>query len=196
MLIEGGDHMKGDNDKRREEFVNAAEELFKKNGIVDTTVNAIVKQMDVAKGLFYYYFNSKDDVVDAISEKYNKTFRQTISSAVHSSDDYEKRLREFLDGTVHSFRTLWENLNGENENIDLSILSSRTLEEAKTTAREALHKLLQEGDDLGKLNIKDPDAIAQVIISGIADLAKQAEMDGRRIRELMEDLIRRSGKEN
>lgn len=185
---------KTDNEKRREEFVNAAEKLFKQNGIVDTTVNAIVKQMDVAKGLFYYYFNSKDDVIDAISDKYNRTFKQTIQNAVNSQDDYEERLREFLEGTIRSFRTLWENLNGENENIDLSILSSRTLEEAKATASEALKKLLQEGDDSGKLHIKDPDDFAKVIVSGIADLARQAEADGKKILDMMEDLIKGSGK--
>ena len=45
-----------DSDERRNEFVDAAEKLFQENGIVDTTINAIVKEMNVAKGLFYYYF--------------------------------------------------------------------------------------------------------------------------------------------
>ena len=63
-----------DSEIRRDEFVAAAEKLFRENGIVETTINAIVKEMDVAKGLFYYYFESKDDVIDAISEKYNLDF--------------------------------------------------------------------------------------------------------------------------
>ena len=56
-----------DTEVRRSEFVEAAEKLFRENGIVDTTVNSIVRELDVAKGLFYYYFKSKDDVIDAIS---------------------------------------------------------------------------------------------------------------------------------
>ena len=40
-----------DTDERRNEFIDAAEKLFKENGIVDTTINAIVKEMDVAKGV-------------------------------------------------------------------------------------------------------------------------------------------------
>jgi hypothetical protein len=46
-----------DIEQRKQEFVDAAEKLFKKNGIVDTTISAIVKEMDVAKGLFYYYLS-------------------------------------------------------------------------------------------------------------------------------------------
>ena len=48
-----------DNEERKNEFIDAAEKLFKENGIVETTISSIVKEMDVAKGLFYYYFNQK-----------------------------------------------------------------------------------------------------------------------------------------
>ena len=64
-----------DSDDRRNQFINAAEQLFKEHGVVDTTVAAIVKEMNVAKGLFYYYFNSKDDVIEAISQKYNRQMK-------------------------------------------------------------------------------------------------------------------------
>ena len=47
-----------DNEERKNEFIDAAEKLFKENGIVETTISSIVKEMDVAKGLFYYYFKS------------------------------------------------------------------------------------------------------------------------------------------
>ena len=70
------------NDDRRDEFVDAAEKLFKENGIVDTTISSIVKEMDVAKGLFYYYFKSKDDVIDAISDRYNKAFSETMKKSM------------------------------------------------------------------------------------------------------------------
>ena len=42
-----------ENEDRREEFIDAAERLFKKNGVMGTTINAIVSEMNVAKGLFY-----------------------------------------------------------------------------------------------------------------------------------------------
>ena len=71
-------------EERKQEFVDAAEKLFKENGIMDTTVNNIVKELDVAKGLFYYYFKSKDDVIDAISQKYNDAFNQSMMKDMSS----------------------------------------------------------------------------------------------------------------
>ncbi|MBR2793450.1 MAG: TetR/AcrR family transcriptional regulator, partial [Solobacterium sp.] len=103
-----------DTEIRRSEFVDAAEKLFKENGIVDTTINAIVKEMDVAKGLFYYYFNSKDDVIEAISEKYNNDFRQAIAKSLDPSEDYDERLQGFINSTIESFKVMWDNFHGVN----------------------------------------------------------------------------------
>ena len=183
-----------DTEERRNEFIDAAEKLFKQNGVVDTTVNAIVREMNVAKGLFYYYFKSKDDVIDAICEKYNTDFRDTIQKAMNPENDYDERLNDFINGTITSFRAMWDNFQGANETIDLSILSSRTLDEAKEMASRKLNELLKEGNDLKRINIPNPEYFSKLIISGIADLASHTEADLKEIRTMIDELIRKEGK--
>lgn len=183
-----------DTEVRRSEFVEAAEKLFRENGIVDTTVNSIVRELDVAKGLFYYYFKSKDDVIDAISEKYNKDFRQAIQRSLDPANDFDERLNGFLENTITSFRTMWDNLQGKNDTIDLTILSSRSVEEAKQTASETLSKLLKEGNELKKMSIPNPEYFAKLIVSGIADLAGQAGSDLKEIKTMIDELIGKAGK--
>jgi AcrR family transcriptional regulator len=53
-------------EERRVEFLLAAQRLFVRNGYFKTSVDDIVKEMGVAKGLFYYYFKSKEDLVEGI----------------------------------------------------------------------------------------------------------------------------------
>ena len=183
-----------DTEVRRSEFIDAAEKLFRENGIVDTTVNSIVKELDVAKGLFYYYFKSKDDVIEAISEKYNRDFKQAIQRSLDPSNDFEDRLNGFLENTIVSFRTLWDNLQGKNETIDLTILSTRSLDDAKQTASENLSELLKDGNELKRMNIPNPEYFAKMIVSGIADLAGQAESDLREIKKMIDELIGKAGK--
>ena len=183
-----------DTEVRRSEFVEAAEKLFRENGIVDTTVNSIVRELDVAKGLFYYYFKSKDDVIDAISEKYNKDFRQAIQRSLDPANDFDERLNGFLENTITSFRTMWDNLQGKNDTIDLTILSSRSVEEAKQTASETLSKLLEEGNELKKMSVPNPEYFAKLIVSGIADLAGQAGSDLKEIKTMIDELIGQAGK--
>ena len=57
-------------EERRAEMVSAAARLFAQQGFVRTSVAEIVSAVDVAKGLFYYYFTTKDDMVKAVVEGY------------------------------------------------------------------------------------------------------------------------------
>lgn len=57
-------------EERKAEMVAAAAKLFAQQGFVRTTVAEIVSTVDVAKGLFYYYFTTKDDMVKAVVEGY------------------------------------------------------------------------------------------------------------------------------
>ena len=89
---------------------------------------------------------------------------------------------------------MWEKLRGDNDDIDLSILASRSVDEAKKTASSVLEELLKEGNSSRKLNILSPKLFAEAIIGGMADLAAQSEATGEEIKKIIESLIR-SGKE-
>jgi AcrR family transcriptional regulator len=57
-------------EERRKELIDIAEQLFIKKGYEQTAVSDIVKKVKVAQGTFYYYFNSKEEILDVIIEKY------------------------------------------------------------------------------------------------------------------------------
>lgn len=57
-------------EQRKAEMIAAASKLFAQQGFVRTSVAEIVTAVDVAKGLFYYYFTTKDDMVKAVVEGY------------------------------------------------------------------------------------------------------------------------------
>ncbi|MBR5560128.1 MAG: TetR/AcrR family transcriptional regulator [Clostridia bacterium] len=57
-------------EERKAEMIAAASKLFAQQGFVRTSVAEIVTAVDVAKGLFYYYFTTKDDMVKAVVEGY------------------------------------------------------------------------------------------------------------------------------
>lgn len=54
---------------RREVLVDAASASFLERGVASTSVDDIVRRSGVAKGTFYLYFKSKDDVVNAVAER-------------------------------------------------------------------------------------------------------------------------------
>ena len=54
---------------RKAELLDAAQELFAEKGYAKTTVTDILSVHGLSKGIFYYYFKSKEEVMDAIIER-------------------------------------------------------------------------------------------------------------------------------
>lgn len=52
---------------RKTEILNASEALFNVKGYEKTTINDILQQMGIAKGTLYYYYKSKEEILDAIA---------------------------------------------------------------------------------------------------------------------------------
>jgi AcrR family transcriptional regulator len=65
-------------DVRLNEILDAAEQLFMKNGYEQTTVNDILAKVEISKGAFYHYFKSKEEAMDAVVER---MIRQIESAA-------------------------------------------------------------------------------------------------------------------
>jgi len=57
-------------EERKNEFIDIAEQLFIKKGYENTAVSDIVKKAKVAKGTFYYYFKTKEEILDLITDRY------------------------------------------------------------------------------------------------------------------------------
>ncbi len=66
-----------DPDVRRSEILDVAQRLFYQKGYEQTSIQDIITEIDIAKGTFYHYFNSKLDLLDAMIER---MIEQTLQS--------------------------------------------------------------------------------------------------------------------
>lgn len=70
-------------EQRRAELVQSAQELFTRNGIDKTSVSDIVSNAGVSQGTFYWYFKSKDEIVNAVVENVGEEMLQELSNVSH-----------------------------------------------------------------------------------------------------------------
>lgn len=61
-------------ENRRQQIIDCARELIEEQGLAKMSVRAITEKMGVARTLFYHYFPSKDDLVDAVLDAYADEF--------------------------------------------------------------------------------------------------------------------------
>jgi AcrR family transcriptional regulator len=69
-------------EERRQELMNAAERLFLKHGVGPTTIEQITSGAKVAKGTFYLYFSSKEDVLAALEDRFAEEHLAKIKAAI------------------------------------------------------------------------------------------------------------------
>lgn len=73
-------------EERRMEFIATAAALFREKGFEKTSVEDIVKAAGVAKGTFYYYFASKEQVLEALIENLSKQSVELIGPIIVDED--------------------------------------------------------------------------------------------------------------
>ncbi len=71
-------------DERYAEFLDVAQELFYQKGYEPTSVQEIIRRVQVAKGTFYHYFESKAALLDALVAR---MIEQTLAALQPLIDD-------------------------------------------------------------------------------------------------------------
>src|SRR3954469_10082171 len=66
---------------RRAELLDCAQGLFLAQGYERTTINDVISATGLSKGAFYHHFRAKEDLLEAIAERFAKeslTFTQEL----------------------------------------------------------------------------------------------------------------------
>ena len=74
-------------EERKNELLDIAQRLFCQRGYANTSVSAIIKEAGVAKGTFYHYFKSKEELIDALACRVSERILKVINSAIDDSDE-------------------------------------------------------------------------------------------------------------
>ena len=86
-----------DPDVRKNEILDAAEELFTLQGFDGTTISAIIEKAGIARGTVYYHFSSKEAILDALIERHCARFLDTAKQiALNKNIPVLERLMQTL----------------------------------------------------------------------------------------------------
>jgi len=170
-----------EHETRRNELLDIAQGLFVQSGYEATPVSAILDAAGVAKGTFYHYFKSKEDLLDALVERMIARIIASMHAAAGMEGlDAAEKLKEYFRASSQ-----WKAKNREalmalvkplysNENLLLRHkMNRRTLE----LAVPDLTAILEQGVREGTFNTKDPREAAETILGlGFAFRETNAEL--------------------
>ncbi|MBR0575640.1 TetR/AcrR family transcriptional regulator [Proteiniclasticum sp. BAD-10] len=160
---------------RKQEILETALLLFEERGIQKTAMSDIAAKAGVAKGLLYYYYRSKEDLLAEVIEVFSKEMDDRISAILADGalDFYQK-----LGAVVALF---FSAITDHPALMSVTPGNPGVYEFMKTRLCSiAIHQaksLLTEAAAQGILKIAHPEAMLKVLIYGIADLYGEGTTD-------------------
>lgn len=72
--------------ERKKEFLNIARKFFFTKGYEQTSVDTIIKEIGLSKGSFYYYFKSKEDLLNELTKDLMSNILVEIKKIINRKD--------------------------------------------------------------------------------------------------------------
>jgi len=163
-------------EERRNEIIETAGKLFEEKGYEQTQVQDIVNEIGVAKGLFYYYFKSKDEVMEELADRYADAIidavNKLIDKDISTFDKINRIFQIFIDSAEKKFGIFMGILNVKN-----GITHERIFFNVGKKMVPLVTELILSGNDNGECNCSDPKFITEFLVSGLFNILNQISPD-------------------
>ena len=162
-------------EERKAEMVAAASKLFAQQGFVRTSVAEIVSAVDVAKGLFYYYFTTKDDMVKAVVEGFTSYMGAQAIDIAKSEGTAREKLSRLMK------HEMWNRCFTEPLLADLCLpqhaaLYSDMCDRVVDHMRPAIEMIVAQAMEERGMETSQASRMTGVLMYGVLMMARRSEM--------------------
>lgn len=153
-------------DVRREQLLDATEQLIDERGIKALTVAEVAARAGVAKGTTYLYFPSKDALIAGVRARYLEAYGATVEP-----DPDQPALDQVL-GLLERLIAF----AAERHRVHHALFHEAGFseEDAFARLRSALAALVEQGVARGELQVDDVAAAATYVVGGVHDVLVDA----------------------
>jgi AcrR family transcriptional regulator len=158
--------------ERREQLLRTATRLFAERGYDPTSVKDVVDAMGVGKGVFYWYFPSKEELLTEILRSSQLELRRAQQAAIGDEADPVRRIELGIRASLAWFRQHREyfaiiQLAATDERFAPALRRNREVAIADTMRH------LKEGIVDGRISDADPELLAHSIHGVVEQLTRR-----------------------
>lgn len=164
---------------RRAEIMKAALKLFTERGYLHTTTQHIIDEVKISRGLLYYHFKNKEDILYCLVEKYSEPLLRRLSAiAYHEQISAVEKVREFLDATMISPNNVTEEMVELQKTVDLEqnrYLMDRFSHRFASTITEYFTHIIEQGNSEQVFHVTNPQETASFLITGYVFVSNEVK---------------------
>ena len=160
---------------RRRDLLDAAERSFAERGVHTTTVADITHAAGVAKGTFYLYFDSREQLLGALKERLVQRMVDAIAKDLTEAGDLGalERLDRVVVGVIEQQLTQRQ-LLGLTVQEPADAVTAERFAEASRHLIELIEAEIRTGMHAAQLDVEDPEVTAAMIAFGLTGTVHHA----------------------
>ncbi|NOU64087.1 TetR family transcriptional regulator [Paenibacillus sp. LMG 31461] len=155
-------------EERRNEILDAADEFFGQKGFDGTSTNDILVKVGIARGTLYHHFKSKEDIMDALIERYSI---KLLGAAQEVALDKSVPVIERILRVVMALNISSENGSGSGKEImehihrpQNALMHQKIQKVIISGVPPILTPIIREGIEQGKFNTPYPYECMEMVI--------------------------------
>jgi len=153
---------------RRAELIDCAQGLFLTRGYEATTINDVISATGLSKGAFYHHFRSKEDLLEAITQRFARESVGFITTLQTDPQlDALKRLnlllalgREWKREHIAELKAMFTTLLAPQN----AVLYHRIIDAVAAVLAPALARIIADGEAEGVFDAGDPRVAADTLL--------------------------------
>ncbi len=175
-------------------MLRTAAELFRAKGFDRSTMEDVARELGLLKGSLYYYFDSKQEILDEILVAPRRHLLDQLERIASSDAAADEKLRQAITEFVTAFDIEYPAMSvAVYERFDQSVEHKGNIQILRRRIQEILEQIVRQGVDEGRFETESP-KMATFAIAGMCNwlstwYEKGGPFTSRRIAESFADLV-------
>ena len=155
---------------KSEKILDALQQLLNEKSIQHISVSEIAEKAGIGKGSIYYYFPSKDAIVDALIKRSYEQPIHTAKTLAEQTDisPFTRMAMLFQACQNFSVAFLKQNYNAPSSIQDMAVLHQKYLNYVISELKPALTEIISQAIASGEVQFERPAALAEVVLIVLA----------------------------
>lgn len=157
---------------RRAEIMQAALSLFVEKGYINTTTQDIIDRVKISRGLLYYHFKNKEDILCRLIEHYSEPMVRKLSAVAYDKDKTAtQKMKLFIESTLilpeditNEMKTLQDTVNLEQNRYMVDQFSHNFLRRVTP----CFTHIIDQGNSENVFHVEYPEETAAFLMTGYA----------------------------
>lgn len=160
-------------EQRRINLINAARELFFTKGFTNTSIYDIAERVGVTQGLFYYYFETKEEIFDVILTTISENFVQQVDEILLMENVFLPiRIQHSINAFIKMESELKNAFIQDGKVSDHNHMHERIIHFSCERIIKTLTTILHQHFDSSSMTIQKAELMARFIVYGIIGMNK------------------------